>query len=192
MNIIKKIILVFLIAAALALAYTSAYLPFAKASKYINAVQAGQNIHSIDEFKQVFDSVFNFYSPIGNEEVVKFLSNDILTLISQSQATENISRIIIEYIEPRLIANNVRHMLTGARAYETFWRRYGGKEEDYKAAISYYERAYAIGPKLPPVLYGMLGLYYAHHDLDKAKNIAGEILKYWPNDDRVKNLGFPL
>ena len=189
MGIFKKIILWVLIAAGILVVYFSAYLPFAKSSAYIHAVRRAQNLKSVDEFKELFDSVFNFYSPVGEEEVVKFLSNDIMSLVGQERATEDVSRLLIEYIEPRFFLNNVRHMITGAKGYETLWRRWG-KEEYFKKAEDYYLKAYAIGSKLPPVLYGMVGIYYAHRDFDKAKAIVDEILKYWPNDDRVKAINF--
>lgn len=190
MSTAKKIFFWVLAAASLAGIYFSAYLPYTKASKYINAVRQAGQARSVDELKKLFDDVFDYYSPIGSEEVVKFLSNDILSLISQEQATEDVSRLLVEYIEPRFFPENVRHMITGAKGYETLWRRWG-KEEYYEKSEDYYLRAYAIGPKLPPVLYGMISVYYAHRDFDKAKKITNEALRYWPEDERLKTLVFP-
>ena len=175
--ITRKIILWALVAASIAGAYFSAYLPYTKASKYINAVRQASQARSVDELKKLFDEVFNYYSPIGSEEVVKFLSNDITSLISQERAAEDVSRLLIEYIEPKFFPDNVRHMITGAKGYETLWRRWG-KEEYYKKSEDYYLRAYAIGPKLPPVLYGMISIYYAHRDFDKAKKITKGLIIY--------------
>lgn len=185
MPTIKKIILWILVVSGVLMIYFSAYLPFTKASKYINAVVRGQRIRSVDEFKELFDSVFGFYSPVGGEEMVKFLSNDILSIISQEQASEEVSRLLVEYIESKFFDNNVRHMITGMRAYEILWRRYN-KEEYFQKAESYFKKAYAIGPNLPPVLYPMLNLYYSHGDNEKAKGLAEEILRHWPQDERIK------
>jgi len=187
-SITKKIILWILIGATTLLIYFSAYLPYAKSRAYINAIRTAQNLRSVDEFKNVFDKVFNFYSPVGSEEVVKFLSNDVLNLISQGQAAEDVSRLLVEYIEPHFFDENVRHMITGARMYETLWSRHGRKEEYFQKSEEYYLKTYAIGPKLPPVLYGLANLYLNHGDFDKAKKLAEEILKYWPDDDRLKPL----
>lgn len=187
MNLLKKTILWIIIVLGVLMVYFSAYLPFAKSRAYIRAVRQTQQIKSFDEFKKIFDPVFNFYSPVGDEEVVKFLSNDILTLISQEQANEEVSRLLVEYIEPYFFDENVRHMITIARMYETLWRRWGG-EEDYKKAEAYFLKAHDIGPKLPPVLYAMVSFYYSRGDFDKTRNIANEILKSWPNDERVKEL----
>lgn len=187
MSIAKTTILWALVAMSVLMIYFSAYLPYAKSRAYINAIRAAQNLRSVEEFKKTLDKVFNFYSPVGDEEVVKFLSNDVASLINQEQATQDISRLIVEYIEPRFFENNVRHMITAAKMYETLWRRWGG-EDDFKKTESYFLKAYEIGPKLPPVLYGMVSLYYAHRDFDKVKTIAGEILTYWPDDERLKPL----
>lgn len=190
MTAVKKIILWTLLVTGVLMIYFSAYLPYAKSRVYINAVRQAQNLRSVDEFKNLFNSVFNFYSPVGEEEVVKFLSNDIAALINRPEATEDVSGLLIEYLAPRFFSNNVRHMITGARIYETLWRRWG-KEVYYSKSEDYYQKAYAIGPKLPPVLYGMLGIYYMRQDFNRAKSIAGQILTYWPNDERIKNIPWP-
>lgn len=172
------------IGAALFFIIYGAYLPFRKASLYIDALRKMPSIRSVEEFKDNFNRVFNFYSPVGEEEIVKFLSYDILNLISQGQS-EEVAREVVRYIEPRLFRMNVRHLLNGAHMYEVLWRRFGKQEDDFKKAEEYYLAAMKIGPKLPPILYALTSLYQEKGDLAKAKEVAEIILQYWPNDFRV-------
>lgn len=185
MNSITKYILGFAgIAAVLFLIVYGAYLPFQKANLYISALRQMASVHSVAEFETNFNRVFNFYSPIGEEEIAKFLSYDILNLISQGQS-EEVVREIVRFIEPHLITTNVRHLLNGAHMYEIMWRRFGKRDDDFNKTESYYLAAMKIGPKLPPVLYALTSLYQEKGDLVKAKAVAQIILQYWPNDTRV-------
>ena len=68
------------------------------------------------------------------------------------------------------------------------WEKYGRKEEDFQKAEEYWQKAFAIGPKLPPVLYGMLNLYQAKSDQEKIKEISEIIIQYWPEDEKIKLL----
>jgi len=57
---------------------------------------------------------------------------------------------------------------------------YEEKTEDY------YLKAYAIGPKLPPVLYGLADLYASNGDVAKFKPVAEAILANWPDDKQMR------
>lgn len=50
------------------------------------------------------------------------------------------------------------------------------------------EMVLSIGPKLPPVLYGLLSLYATKGDIANEKEVAETILKYWPQDTRVSDI----
>ena len=180
------IIIALIILAALSIVFGS-YLPLIKSQKYISALRAGSQVKSVEQFKANFDSPIKFYSPIGDEEIVKFLTNDILQIIFQQKQSEQVSRILVEYTEPYFFQNNVRHKIVGAEYYLVLWQK-SGREEDYQKAESYFKKAYEIGPKLPPVLYGMLNLYQMKGDVQKAQEIKEIILKYWPDDQRTSVL----
>ena len=78
--------------------------------------------------------------------------------------------------------------MTGGQLYLTLFNNYGQKPEDFKKALNYYERAFMIGPKLPPVLYGLFNLYIQSGQKDKAKEIGQIILNYWPDNDQIRGL----
>jgi tetratricopeptide (TPR) repeat protein len=119
--------------------------------------------------------------------VAKFLANDIMQFISQKNQPEAVSRILVNYIEPYMLQNDIRHLLASGQMYAILWGNYG-KAEDFKKAEDYFNKAYRIGPNLPPVLYSMLNLYQMKGDVQKMKEIGGEILKYWPDEKNVAEL----
>jgi hypothetical protein len=160
--------------------YYGAYLPLAKSRLYISTIRSAQSIRSVADFKALYDRMFALYSPVGTEEIVKFMSYDVMGIISIKDQPEEIARALVEYIEPYLFTNNVRHLLVGAQMYTTLWQNYG-HDSDYEAAVRYYRAAYDIGPKLPPVLFGLLQLYVNHGDMVSANEIGEHIVALWPN-----------
>lgn len=167
-----------IVAATLSLVY-GVYLPLKKSSAYIGAIRNLQTAKSLSEVIAGYDRAFMVPSPIGGEELAKFASYDVLNMISNSRQPEQVSRELVGYIEQYVLKNNVRHLLAIAQLHATLWQRFGDNE-DYAAAERYYRDAYAIGPKLPPVLFGLLNLYGAKGDTAKAEEVGNEILRYWP------------
>jgi len=184
-NLFKNIIILFFVFLAIFSIYFGSILPFVKSQRYIKAVKNLSFVRSLDDFKNNFDKVLNFYSPVGDEEVVKFLSVSIFDIISNKNQNEEIARALVSYIEPYLFQNNVRHLLTGGNLYFRLWADYGRKDEYLEKAEDYLLKAYQIGPKLPPVLYGLFDLYYALGETAKARNIAEIILNYWPEEGKI-------
>jgi hypothetical protein len=190
--IIKQFILVTLIILAVLSIVFGSILPLMKAQGYISALTDLQSakIHSVDQFKTEFGAVLDFYSPIGQEEIVKFLSESIMEMmINETQQTGKLGPVapaLVSFVEPYLFTNNVRHLLFAAEAYRTLWQATGNKDYFVKS-YDYYQKAYAIGPKLPPVLYGMLDLYGLVGDRVDGKKIGEIILQYWPDDQGVAN-----
>lgn len=182
----KQPIIVILITLALISAYFGAYLPFVKGQEYVTALRAAQSVRSLNEFETLFARPLDFYSPIGDEEIAKFLGMNILNTVTQARP-EELNRALVEYIEPYMIKNNLRHLIILGQMYSILWREYGHKE-DYMKSESYQRKAFEIGPNLPPVLYGLLDIYQTSGDDVKLKEIASEIVKYWPQDEGVQNV----
>jgi tetratricopeptide (TPR) repeat protein len=174
--------------ATLGIIYGS-YLPMAKSQRYIAAIRQLPNVRSLAEFTKVEDGAFNFYSPIGDEEVEKFAAYDVLNIVQQQGQPDAVFHALVKYIEPKLRNNNVRHLLVLAQMYQTLWHEYG-KAEDFNAAESYYRKALEIGPKLPPLLYGLANLYMEKGDMANANAIGDRILALWP-DAAKKTAGAP-
>lgn len=161
-------------------------LPLSRSRRFIAALRSFANIQSIEQFKTVFDSVFNFYAPIGDEEIIKFLSNDVTNIIANNNVPEVPARALTEYIDSHLFKNDVRHLLTSGQMYYFLWKRFHG-ESDFKKAEEYFVKARDIGPKLPPPLYALLSLYREGGKTDQAKQIGVRILELWPADTETAN-----
>src|ERR1051325_9184908 len=86
MKDVLKYILCFagIILAVLAI-YFGSYAPLHKAQLYIDALRQTSSVSTVKQFEDLFDPVFNFYSPIGNEEVPKFLSSDIVGILNSNR-----------------------------------------------------------------------------------------------------------
>lgn len=166
--------------------YFGALLPFTKAQSFISADRRLASVRSMEGFKNNFDMAFDLYSPVGTEELGKFLGSNILTIINQGQS-EEVSRELVAYMEPHLFKDEVRHLLTLGQMYQTLWEDYR-QEADYQKAIGYLEKAHEIGPNLPPPLYRLLNLYGLHGDTENFKRIGDLILAKWPQDEKVKAL----
>jgi hypothetical protein len=158
-------------------------MPIQKSSLYISGLEQVPNMHSTQEFKDTFGKALNYPSPIGGEEVTKYLTSDILGVVSQNN-NEAVDRDLVNFIEPYIEQDDNRHLIAMGEVYGTMWSKFH-KEDDYNKSIDYYLKAYAIAPKLPPVLYGLLGLYRARGDAANMQKIGAEILKYW-DDPSVK------
>lgn len=158
-------------------------MPIQKSSLYISGLEQVPNMHSTQEFKDTFKPALDYPSPIGQEEVAKYLESDILGIISNN-ANEAVDRDLVTFIEPYAMQDNTRHLIAMGEMYGTLWSKFH-KESDYQTSVSYYMKAYAIGPKLPPVLYSLLSLYRAHGDAANFEKTGQEILGYW-DDPSVK------
>lgn len=180
-------IIALLISATLSIVFGS-YLPLVKSLRFITALNSIPSIKTLEQFETNFDQAFKFYSPVGDEEITKFLAGDILQIISQENQPEAVSRMLVTYIEPYIFQNDVRHLMVIGQMYQVLWGKYGQREEDSQKSENYFQKALAIGPKLPPVLYGMLDIYQMKGDVQKVKEIGEIILKYWPDDERIKKV----
>lgn len=191
--LIKQFVIATLIILVVLSVVFGAILPWMKSQLYINTLMMLQSgkITSVDQFKKDFSGVLDFYSPIGQEETVKYLGNDIMNMIlDEARETGKIGLagpILVDFMEPYLFENDVLHFIFGAETYNLLWRA-SGNNEYFKKSEFYYKKIYEIGPKLPPVLYGMFNLYQLSGDMENMKKIGEEILRYWPDDKNVADL----
>jgi tetratricopeptide (TPR) repeat protein len=180
--------IIIIILAILGIVFGS-FLPFAKAKLYVQAMAElqFQRIKTLDEFKKNFDAVLNYYSPSGQEEVVRFLAQGILDRMLYEKQQEVVSRELVNYIEPHLIQNNSKHLVILAAIYGKMFNIYRS-ENDLLKIEEYYQKLLILNPKSPQALYGLFDIYQKTGETEKSKEIGGAILKYWPEDERVKEI----
>jgi len=184
---IKKIVIVIVIVIVLFAIYFGSYLPFVKAQRYISVISKISLIKTPKQFEEEFGKIFNFYSPIGDEETAKFAANVLINPIDDKNQPEIASRFLGEYMESKLKKDDVKHLIILGQIYESLWKK-SGKESDFIKSEEYFRKALSIAPKLPPVLYELFNLYQLKGDTEKLKQISETILKYWPEDERVKEV----
>jgi len=183
----RNIVVVIIIITALAGTYYGAYRPFVKSRLYISVGQAAASVRVFDDLVAHYDTMFNYYSPIGNKEVAKFFSSNILNLIFKEGQSEEVTKALVEYATSYLSQDDTVHLLQIAYEYDLLWQRFGDAEY-YDMAESYYSQVNDIGPRLPHALHGLFNLYGRSGDSEKQRTIGEKILELWPYDERVKKI----
>ncbi|MDP3725089.1 MAG: hypothetical protein Q8R20_01300 [Nanoarchaeota archaeon] len=187
-KIIKNSIIILLIGGATAGIYFGSYRPLIKGQKYIAAIGKRKEVTSVESFKKIFTPALHYKAPLSDDEIVKFISGDIVDMASSGKQPEEVIRELLAFIEKYTDKDDVIHLLNTARTYHFMWIQYGGKEEYFKKAEEGYMKVLTLAPKLPPVLYGILDLYRASGNAEKVKEYGERILRLWPEDKRVITL----
>jgi len=188
-NFLRQAILILLTFGSVLSIYFGAYLPYSKAKKnihVINSLRSG-NIKSLEQFKSLSNGLISFYSPIGQEETIRFFGREIISMMRNSNQQEPVMRELAKTVEPFSFYNNVRHLSAMGEMYSILWSRYG-KEEDFQKAEFYLLKMAEIGPNLPPALYSLFEMYKIHGDKEKMVEIGERILKNWPGDKNIEQV----
>jgi O-antigen ligase len=159
--------------------YFGAILPYSKASAFITAEQTANQITTEKDFENHFNPALTNPSPIGGEELPKFLGGDIVNVLPSLAASPDVARSLVGYIEPYLWKDDVRHLLMIGQMHYILWRMTGDKAE-YQATEDAFLKAHNIGPKLPQPMYALTSLYQAANLADKVNSEKQQILALWP------------
>jgi tetratricopeptide (TPR) repeat protein len=183
----KKYLSAFGIILGIAAIFFGSIFPFLKANSYIRFIQSMPKLSTIAQFESAFRGTLDYFSPVGEEEVVKFSSSDLITNLISQDNPEAVSRELVSIISPYLFKDDVRHLIMKGNLYRIMWQKYR-KADDFSKSEESYRAALAIGPKLPPVLYSLFDLYREAGDANKVLEIGSTILKYWPSDEQVGSI----
>ena len=187
MNWFKSVLICVLIVLSFFSIYYGAYKPLTKSQLYIKANSVASGFQTFNDLTETYDQVFNFPSPIGQQEIVKFFTNNVLSIIAQKSISEEIAVELVKYAESKIFKDNVNHLLHMAYTYDYLWQRF--EDEEYlKKSEEYYNQINKIGPKLPHSLYGLFNLYKKAGQTEKMKEIGGKILELWPEDNGIKKI----
>lgn len=175
-------------------AYYGSYMPLKKSKLYINTFDQMQAVRSLNEFKAVYDPVINYPSPVGQDEIMA----NYLNMVAQTMGRiedEKTLRALMEYVEPQMrpILEKGTGLNFSQNLYNigTVYKVAGIKLNDekyYTEAIRVFELGMEASPRRPLFLYGMFELYYAKRDAKKTKEIGEIILKYYPQEQKIKEL----
>ncbi len=191
---VKQLIALGITIIALALLYTSAYLPYVKGSLYISAMQSSQQATTLQAYLRPFDDAMNFWSPVGQPEIIRFFGNNTLSLISDQKQNlpESVATPLVSYTVQKLSSdplggkglNYSQDILIEASIISAYAEKYN-KPDMLSAAEQLYKKGIQLSPNRPQFLYGLFSLYLAEGKSADAKAIGQEILKYWPDDRNV-------
>jgi tetratricopeptide (TPR) repeat protein len=187
MNPLKKILISVLIIASLASIYFGAYKPLVKAQMYINTQKSIPAFSTFNELTSAFDRVFEFKSPIGQEEVVKFSNHQFESMISDKNQSEEVSFSVVTYAEEHIFEDNVVHLLQMGSMSRILFERFE-RIEYFQVSESYYKKVREIAPNLPHALYALFDLYQKTGQTEKMEEVGNKILELWPNEERVKEI----
>jgi len=195
MIVFKKIISLFSVVVTIFLMYFGSYLPFKKSQLLIDSMMnwQSQKIRTLQDFFDNFNKSLNFFSPVGQEESIKILGEQIFPLI-QNKPPATIARALVDYLDEEFnrlpekssLGYN-QNLLVVASTHEINWFSYKEKK-DFELAQRYFLKGLEKSPKRPQFLYGLFELYRLSNLDAQAKLIGEEILKYWPEDKNVADI----
>lgn len=171
--------------------YIGTYLPIVKSRMYIAASQA-TDIRSLDEFNKVFDPVLDFYSPVGQEEITSNYLDILVTTIKNQK-----DKGVVDYLvrKGESAANPIIEKGAGFGFSQILLWMGSLYQEAYLATgdNSYYDKSVAefrlglkYSPNRPSFLYNLFYLYDIKHDKNGIVETGNVILKYWPNESKVR------
>lgn len=190
-----KIIIAFIITILILTSfYFGAYLPLQKSQMHINAIfslQSGK-VRTFDDFNNLFDSVLDFYSPVGQDEITQYYLGILLNIINQ-QSDKNIIDVLARQaenrMEPILKAGKGFNFNQNLYTLGSIYKITALKFRDlgyYQKAVNIFNDGLKYSPNRLIFLRGLFDLYSANaDDKEKTLEIGKTILKYYPNEKKV-------
>ena len=190
----KQVIAVILTVAILAVAWWGSYAPMRKAEMFISTLQGLQSTpaSSLQDLENRLSAPLDAPSPIGQEELVRNMANNILSFVQRSNDASTTAALITflhGYFDP-IIANGKGMSfgqdlyLMGAIEEAAFVRT--GNPQYLADAQKYYETAVQLGPNRPQALYGLFDIYRFEGNVQGAIGIAQKITTLWPTDTNIQ------
>ncbi len=191
---VKGTIAVIVSAFILFVAYFGSYLPMRKSQIFIATLQSFSTNPpaSLSAFESRLAAPLDYYSPIGQEELVRNTASNILGFIqhgTDATTTYALVGFLNHYYAP--ILNGGKGMSFGQDVYlegavnEIAFAQTGNPAY-LQGALKYYSLGHELGPNRPQPLYGLFDVYRAMGDVTDTRAVAAEILVNWPNDTRIQ------
>lgn len=190
----KQLIAAIIILVAIGMGYFGAYLPLRKGQIHIAAISELQsgNIRSVGDFNALFDNDFNFYSPVGQDEIISHYLGNLANIINQ-QTNRQIADIFVKQAE-NVMAPTLKikrgfsfnqNLYTLGSIYKIAAIKF--KDENYyEKSIEIFNEGLEYSPNRLMFLKGIFELYAFHGEMEKALEIGHVILKYYPDESKVR------
>lgn len=191
---LRIIISIFGIVLALVSVYFGSFLPYQKAKNLILVMGAASKGVSLEEFKKIYSFQLDYYSPVGQDESIKQLGNTTLTALAQQkklprQAVEDLLALNHKYFDPVINAgvggNFSQDIMLFAQIYEYAAEQTNNRSYLDKSA-DYFKLGLKHSSARPQFIYGLYTVAKAGGDKESMKKYGQEILKYWPEDGKIR------
>ncbi|TSC52039.1 MAG: hypothetical protein LiPW41_587 [Parcubacteria group bacterium LiPW_41] len=158
--------------------------PYKKAAAYVTAVKSGAT--SVEGFTDAFKAAFEYPSPVGQDELIRFISSDIMNVVAEGKNDETVANKLTDFIhtyaDPKIeskVGMNYTQLVMILGTIHTYkWKQYQ-KPEDFALAMQYFIQGYNINPDRPQFLIGLVDLYEASGQNDKADAVKQHIAELW-------------
>lgn len=189
----KRIIGVIFIAFIALTGYYGNYLPLRKAIIFKEGMPRLRDAKFVEDVEKIVASVMEAPSPIGNDTAIRFMTRIIMLSvdsgIDDQQTISGLVDLVERYYEPTLTrgkGTNFGQNLYFLAPLNGIAFRKTGDERYFKAAKKYYEWAHELGPMRPRPLYALFDIYRVEGNVEAARGAGEQILKQWPDDERIK------
>ena len=176
----------------LLVAYYGSYLPLKKSLVFIAALRQADAITSFDEFAEVFSAPLEVPSPIGQEELVRNVGQNILGIVQQTddpRLIDAVHQLLDKYYAPIIAhgkgTNFAQNVFILGTINEVAYRK-TGEARYLEAAERFYLKGLELSPARPQFLYALFALYGGLGRHDEARRIGEQILTQWPTDERTR------
>ncbi|MEK7147204.1 MAG: tetratricopeptide repeat protein [Patescibacteria group bacterium] len=175
--------------------YYGTYLPFRKSQLLILSIQGANAAKSLSDFKDSFSASLDFYSPVGQSESVKHMTNTVFNIVNQlnipAEGLTDLIGFVEKYSRPILQAKQgdglTQQFYVSGDLYRAAGFKYNNPEYLKKAEETYKE-GLTLSPKRPQFLYGLLQIYLQANNIEGANETMKKILEYWPNDPEIQKM----
>ena len=187
----KKIIGISVSVLILCVAYVGNFRPLVKSQTFIDTLRNLSSARSLSEFEKNVSVPLDYWSPIGQEELVRNIANAVLGIVQNNNDPKLLSEVV-NYIEGyyKPIVDRGRGMsfeqnlyLLGAINEMAFTKT--GDARYLRNSHEYYSEGLTLGPRRPQFLYGMFDIFRMEGNIKGATDIARQITTSWPTDTRT-------
>ena len=93
---IKKIVIVIVIVIVLFAIYYGSFLPLRKSQSLVRAMRSVGAARTVDDLEKILSQSLDFYSPVGQDEIMRQVANLILdVLMQQKDLPQEETRLIV-------------------------------------------------------------------------------------------------
>lgn len=175
--------------AALVALYFGAFLPLQKSQGYISTFRAFQKEPTLMGLEEGFTALFEKKSPVGQEEVLRFLGGALQPLLNKEVPEEGVREIVRFYTDAvakyERVPNALNYsqlLLTLGGMNQTLWILYGDKAA-YQTAERLYQEGLVESLNRPQFLLALRDLYASGGEKDKLNQMVATIRGFWPNQE---------